>query len=50
VAGEKAHPRHADYISPEQMKCLPVDGAYDVFNFGATMYGTLTTAAATLFT
>lgn len=31
-----------DFISPEQVKCLPVDGRTDVFNFGATLYWCLT--------
>ena len=30
-----------DYISPEQVKCLPVTVQTDVFNFGATMYWAL---------
>ena len=31
-----------DYIAPEQVRCLPVTFQTDVFNFGATMYFTLT--------
>jgi serine/threonine protein kinase len=31
-----------DYISPEQVKCGPVTNRTDVFNFGATLYWTLT--------
>ncbi len=27
-----------DFISPEQVKCLPVNRQTDVFNFGATLY------------
>jgi serine/threonine-protein kinase len=30
-----------DFISPEQVKCLPVSKATDVFNFGATLYWAL---------
>ncbi len=30
-----------DFISPEQVKCEPVDVRTDVFNFGATMYWAL---------
>jgi len=30
-----------DYISPEQVKCQPVDGRTDIFNFGATFYWAL---------
>jgi serine/threonine protein kinase len=30
-----------DYISPEQVKCLPVTPQTDVFNLGATMYWAL---------
>jgi eukaryotic-like serine/threonine-protein kinase len=32
-----------DFISPEQVKCEPVDVRTDVFNFGATLYWALTT-------
>jgi serine/threonine-protein kinase len=40
-----------DYISPEQVKCLPVSKATDVFNFGATFYWALTgRTIPTLFT
>jgi len=31
-----------DYIAPEQVKCQPVTFKTDVYNFGATMYWTLT--------
>lgn len=31
-----------DFISPEQVKCEPVDARTDVFNFGATLYWALT--------
>jgi len=31
-----------DYIAPEQVRCLPVTFQTDVFNFGATMYFTMT--------
>jgi serine/threonine protein kinase len=31
-----------DYISPEQVKCLPVDARTDIYNFGATLYWALT--------
>jgi eukaryotic-like serine/threonine-protein kinase len=31
-----------DYIAPEQVRCLPVTFKTDVFNFGATMYFTMT--------
>ena len=31
-----------DYISPEQVRCEPVTGKTDVYNFGATLYWTLT--------
>jgi serine/threonine-protein kinase len=31
-----------DYIAPEQVHRRPVDGRTDVFNFGATLYWTLT--------
>jgi serine/threonine protein kinase len=31
-----------DYISPEQVRCQPVTSRTDVFNFGATLYWTLT--------
>jgi serine/threonine-protein kinase len=31
-----------DFISPEQVKCEPVDFRTDVFNFGATLYWALT--------
>jgi serine/threonine protein kinase len=31
-----------DYIAPEQVRCLPVTFQTDVFNFGATLYWTLT--------
>lgn len=30
-----------DYISPEQVKCLPVTPQTDIFNFGATFYWAL---------
>src|SRR5207237_10463776 len=41
-----------DYIAPEQVKCLPVSFKTDIYNFGATMYWTLTggTKLPTLFT
>jgi serine/threonine-protein kinase len=40
-----------DFISPEQVKCLPVSRATDVFNFGATLYWALTgKKVPTLFT
>jgi serine/threonine-protein kinase len=31
-----------DFIAPEQVKCAPMTAKTDVFNFGATMYWTLT--------
>jgi serine/threonine protein kinase len=31
-----------DYISPEQVRCEPVSGKTDVYNFGATLYWVLT--------
>lgn len=31
-----------DFIAPEQVKCQPVTPRTDIFNFGATMYWTLT--------
>ncbi len=31
-----------DFISPEQVRCMPVDVRTDVFNFGATLYWALT--------
>lgn len=31
-----------DYIAPEQVKCQPVTVRTDIFNFGATMYWSLT--------
>jgi serine/threonine protein kinase len=31
-----------DYIAPEQVKCQPVTFKTDIYNFGATMYWTLT--------
>ena len=31
-----------DYIAPEQVRCLPVTFQTDVFNFGATMYFSMT--------
>jgi serine/threonine-protein kinase len=31
-----------DYISPEQVRCQPVTARTDIFNFGATLYWTLT--------
>lgn len=40
-----------DYISPEQVKCLPVTPQTDVYNFGATFYFALTAQKMpTLFT
>ena len=40
-----------DYISPEQVKLKPVSPRTDVYNFGATMYWTLTgERAPTLYT
>ncbi len=31
-----------DFIAPEQVHCRPLDGRTDVFNFGASLYWTLT--------
>ena len=31
-----------DYMAPEQVKCEPVTERTDIFNFGATLYWTLT--------
>ena len=31
-----------DFIAPEQVRCRPLDARTDVFNFGATLYWTLT--------